>query len=136
MQFLVSAKRHDDPKTVRVFEDTFCYLLLLQLALLVYRLVAVDLSGLLEQPCQMACVLFCFAPPLFLIRCLFPWLTAPCETESRGTTVAIVCLVLLLLCGGVLAFLLLRYSNACRHYVIHKSHFRLCSGENTNTVRK
>ncbi|XP_072249902.1 uncharacterized protein [Leuresthes tenuis] len=34
---------------------------------------------------------------------------APCETESRGTTVAIVCLVLLLLlCGGVLAFLLWR----------------------------
>lgn len=33
---------------------------------------------------------------------------APCETESRGTTAAVVCLVLLLLFGGVLAFLLWR----------------------------
>ncbi|XP_034554507.1 uncharacterized protein si:dkeyp-97a10.2 [Notolabrus celidotus] len=34
---------------------------------------------------------------------------APCETEGRGTTVAVVCLVLLLmLVGGVLAFLLWR----------------------------
>uniref|UniRef100_A0A3B3TM91 Si:dkeyp-97a10.2 n=1 Tax=Poecilia latipinna TaxID=48699 RepID=A0A3B3TM91_9TELE len=33
--------------------------------------------------------------------------TAPCESEGRGTTAAVVCLVLLLLvCGGVLAFLL------------------------------
>lgn len=33
---------------------------------------------------------------------------APCETEGRGTTAAVVCLVLLLLFGGVLAFLLWR----------------------------
>ncbi|KAM9309337.1 uncharacterized protein KZ484_025428 isoform 1-T2 [Pholidichthys leucotaenia] len=34
---------------------------------------------------------------------------APCETESKGTMAAVVCLVLLLLlCGGVLAFLLWR----------------------------
>ncbi|XP_033496875.1 uncharacterized protein LOC117266049 [Epinephelus lanceolatus] len=33
---------------------------------------------------------------------------APCETEGRGTTVAVLCAVLLLLCGGVLAFLLWR----------------------------
>ncbi|XP_061574470.1 uncharacterized protein si:dkeyp-97a10.2 [Cololabis saira] len=34
---------------------------------------------------------------------------APCETGGRGTTAAVVCLVLLvLLCGGVLAFLLWR----------------------------
>ncbi|KAM6994760.1 uncharacterized protein LKV04_007104 isoform 1-T1 [Tautogolabrus adspersus] len=32
----------------------------------------------------------------------------PCETEGRGTTAAVVCLVLLLLVGGVLAFLLWR----------------------------
>uniref|UniRef100_A0A3P9NJK0 Si:dkeyp-97a10.2 n=1 Tax=Poecilia reticulata TaxID=8081 RepID=A0A3P9NJK0_POERE len=32
---------------------------------------------------------------------------APCESEGRGTTAAVVCLVLLLMvCGGVLAFLL------------------------------
>ncbi|XP_071782755.2 uncharacterized protein LOC139932770 isoform X1 [Centroberyx gerrardi] len=39
---------------------------------------------------------------------------APCETEGKGTTVAVVCLVILLLFGGVLAFLLWRrhrYSN-------------------------
>ncbi|XP_035528744.1 uncharacterized protein si:dkeyp-97a10.2 [Morone saxatilis] len=33
---------------------------------------------------------------------------APCETEGRGTAAAVVCLVLLLLFGGVLAFLLWR----------------------------
>ncbi|KAF3692215.1 hypothetical protein EXN66_Car007891 [Channa argus] len=33
---------------------------------------------------------------------------APCETEGRGTTAAVVCLVLLLLFGGVLTFLLWR----------------------------
>ncbi|XP_041844405.1 uncharacterized protein si:dkeyp-97a10.2 [Melanotaenia boesemani] len=34
---------------------------------------------------------------------------APCETDGRGTTAVVVCLVLLLLlCGGVLAFLLWR----------------------------
>lgn len=38
-------------------------------------------------------------------------MTAPCETEGRGTTAAVVCLVLLLLFGGVLAFLLWRYNN-------------------------
>ncbi|XP_065813998.1 uncharacterized protein si:dkeyp-97a10.2 isoform X2 [Labrus bergylta] len=32
----------------------------------------------------------------------------PCETKDRGTTAAVVCLVLLLLVGGVLAFLLWR----------------------------
>ncbi|XP_070822906.1 uncharacterized protein [Chaetodon trifascialis] len=32
----------------------------------------------------------------------------PCETEGRGTTAAVVCLVVLLLLGGVLAFLLWR----------------------------
>ncbi|XP_076004705.1 uncharacterized protein LOC142999148 isoform X2 [Genypterus blacodes] len=39
---------------------------------------------------------------------------APCEVEGRGTTAALVCLVLLLLVGGTLVFLLLwrhRYSN-------------------------
>lgn len=47
---------------------------------------------------------------------------APCETEGRGTTVAVVCLVLLvLLLGGALAFLLWRYS----HITKGKSHFRL-----------
>lgn len=51
------------------------------------------------------------------VVCLFcfPWTTAPCEAESRGTTTAVVCLVLLLLVGGVLAFLLWRYSNAHTH---------------------
>ncbi|KAF7644885.1 hypothetical protein LDENG_00214090 [Lucifuga dentata] len=33
---------------------------------------------------------------------------APCEVEGRGTTVAVVCLVILLLAGGVLVFLLWR----------------------------
>lgn len=51
------------------------------------------------------------------VGCFFfsSWTTAPCETESRGTTAAVVCLVLLLLVGGVLAFLLWRYSNAHMH---------------------
>ncbi|XP_053289666.1 uncharacterized protein si:dkeyp-97a10.2 isoform X1 [Pleuronectes platessa] len=37
---------------------------------------------------------------------------APCETEGRGMTAAVVCLVLLLLLGGALALLLWRYGNA------------------------
>lgn len=52
----------------------------------------------------------------------FPRLPAPCETEGRGMTVAVVCLVLLvLLFGGALAFLLWRYSRITKG----KSHFRL-----------
>lgn len=51
----------------------------------------------------------------------FPRLPAPCETQGRGTTVAVVCLALLvLLFGGALAFLLWRYS----HITKGKSHFR------------
>lgn len=55
---------------------------------------------------------WCFQDELcvyFLIIWVIFWLTAPCETEGRGTTVAVVCLVLLLLLvGGALAFLLWR----------------------------
>lgn len=44
----------------------------------------------------------------------FSWRTAPCRTEGRGPTAAVLCpvLLLLLLFGGGLAFLLWRYSNA------------------------
>lgn len=40
-------------------------------------------------------------------------MAAPCETEGRGTTAAVVCLILLLLLAGVLAFLLWRYILVC-----------------------
>lgn len=38
-------------------------------------------------------------------------MAAPCEPEGRGTTAALLCLTLLLLLAGVLAFLLWRYSH-------------------------
>ncbi|XP_029308313.1 uncharacterized protein LOC115021792 [Cottoperca gobio] len=45
---------------------------------------------------------------------------APCETEGRGTTVAVVCPILLLLFGGVLAFLLLRRHRHNRGERLHE----------------
>lgn len=84
------------------------------------RLLPVDLSALLHVRWVF------FLPPHWVFFFFFLWLTAPCETQGRGMTAAVVCLVfVLLVCGGVLAFLLWRYSNAQRHYVRHKSHFRL-----------
>lgn len=51
---------------------------------------------------------FCvFVPRLWVCN---TWTTAPCETEDRGTTAAVVCLILLLLLAGVLVFLLWRYT--------------------------
>lgn len=48
---------------------------------------------------------------------------------------AVVCLVLLVLvCGGVLAFLLWRYRTKQKHCVRHKSYFRLCSEDKANAV--
>lgn len=62
---------------------------------------------------------------MFVISCLIESLSSfclvcfcvrvcvlvPCERESRGTAAALVCLVLLLLLAGGLAFLVWRYIN-------------------------